>query len=65
MNCSRMLAAIGLALDLSGALLLWKYGLPENPLAEMARSISFVSSKTKRRWQKHGGTTAGLLLLCA
>jgi hypothetical protein len=30
MNCSRMLAAIGLALDLSGALLLWKYGLPES-----------------------------------
>ena len=29
MNCSRVLTAIGLALDLGGALLLWKYGLPE------------------------------------
>jgi hypothetical protein len=30
MNCTRVLTAIGLAFDLSGGLLLWKYGLPDS-----------------------------------
>jgi hypothetical protein len=64
MNCSRMLAAIGFALDLSGALLLWKYGLPESLSRD--GSINLIcEQQDQAEVAKHGGTTAGLLLLCA
>jgi len=66
MNCSRMLAAIGLALDLSGALLLWKYGLPEslsrdgsiNLICEQQDQAEVAKARRYDRW-----ATAALYLI--
>ena len=66
MNCSRMLAAIGLALDLSGALLLWKYGLPEslsrdgsmNLICEQQDQAEVAKARRYDRW-----ATAALCLI--
>ena len=66
MNCSRMLAAIGLALDLSGALLLWKYGLPEslsrdgsiNLICEQQDQAEVAKARRYDRW----GTAALCLI---
>jgi hypothetical protein len=66
MNCSRILAAIGLALDLSGALLLWKYGLPEslsrngsiNLICEQQDQAEVAKARRYDRW-----ATAALRLI--
>ena len=66
MDCSRKLASIGLALYLSSALLLWKYGLPEslsrdgsiNLICEQQDQAEVAKARRYDRW-----STAALCLI--
>jgi hypothetical protein len=66
MNCSRVLTAAGLALDLAGALLLWKYGLPDslsrdgsiNLICEQKDESEVAKARLYDRW-----ATAALCLI--
>lgn len=66
MNCARLLTAVGLSLDLSGALLLWKYGLPEalsrdgavSLICEQRDEAEVVKARLYDRW-----ATAALCLI--
>jgi hypothetical protein len=66
MNCARLLTAVGLSLDLSGALLLWKYGLSEalsrdgsiNLICEQRDEAEVVKARLYDRW-----ATAALWLI--
>ena len=66
MNCARLLTAMGLSLDLSGALLLWKYGLPEvlsrdgsiSLICEQRDEAEVVKARLYDRW-----ATAALCLI--
>ena len=68
MNCARLLTAVGLSLDLSGALLLWKYGLPEalsrdgsiNLVCEQRDDSEISKARLYDRW-----ATAALGLISA
>ena len=68
MNCARLLTAVGLSLDLSGALLLWKYGLPEalrrggsiNLVCEQRDDSEISKARLYDRW-----ATAALCLISA
>jgi hypothetical protein len=58
MNCSRALTSVGLAMDLAGALLLWRFGLPEalsrdgsiNLICEQRDEAEVVKARLYDRW---------------
>jgi hypothetical protein len=66
MNGSRALSSVGLAMDLSGALLLWRFGLPEALRRDRAESLiceqrdeaEVVKARLCDRW-----STAALCLM--
>lgn len=58
MNSSRALTSVGLAMDLAGALLLWRFGLPEalsrdgsiNLICEQRDEAEVVKARLYDRW---------------
>lgn len=68
MNIPHVLTAVGLSLDLSGALLLWKYGLPESVSRDGSQALILESrdeSQVNKARQYDRWATVGLLMLCS